>query len=312
MRAFITGVCGQDGTYLSEFLLDKGYVVHGFARRGSIAPDPRVIMHIGDLADPAALLRALTEAHPVEIYNLGAQSHVGASFLCPLYTMQVTALPILTILDYAKSRVPQGHEVRVYQASTSELFGDEPSPQNERTRLSPRSPYAVAKLAAHQTVKMYREAYGIYACSGILFNHESEIRPPAFVTRKITQGAARIKKKLDSELVLGNLNAVRDWGHAEDYVRAMWLMLQRDGFAKDYVIATGKAHSVGDFAREAFKYLGLDWGAYVKTSDQYARPSDVPHLLGDASMAKRELGWEPEVSFMDLIHRMVDHDMESL
>jgi GDPmannose 4,6-dehydratase len=308
MKAFITGICGQDGVCLSRLLLSKGYEVFGFARRGSSPHDPRIRLHFGDLTDPSALLHALSEAQPTEIYNLGAQSHVGASFQTPDYTMRVTGLPIITILEYVRLSAPN---VRVYQASTSELFGDEAPPQSEYTAFSPRSPYAVAKLAAHHTTRIYRNAYGLYACAGILFNHEAEgLRPPAFVTRKISQGVARIKKGISNELVLGNLNAVRDWGHAEDYVRAMWLMLQKGGIPRDYVVATGKAHSVGDFASEAFRHVGLDWKDYVKTDVALQRPSEVPHLLGDASLARRELGWEPVVEFEELVHRMVDYDME--
>lgn len=329
MRAFITGVTGQDGTYLSKFLLDKGYEVHGYARRGSRAADRRVVLHEGDLTDPAALVRALGECRPHEIYNLGAQSHVGASFNQPLYTWQTTALPILHILEWVRSCKPNGalpwSGIRVYQASTSELFGNMIPPHNETSGFDPRSPYAIAKEAAHRTVRLFREAHGVYACSGILFNHESPIRPPSFVTRKISLGVARIKHGLQESLELGNLKAVRDWGFAGDYVEAMWLMLQtpasNTGLPQDYVIATGESHTVREFVLEALCAAGFNLTAddgtvpvstdtLVKVSGANMRPSEVHSLRGDSTRARNELGWTPKVNFKQLVKMMVEADLK--
>ena len=307
-RAFVTGITGQDGYYLTKLLLDKGYEVHGFARRGSLPPDERVLMHEGDLSDPSLLRRALAESDPHEVYNLGAQSHVGASFLEPEYTWRVTALPILTILEHARST---GAKFRTYQASTSELFGTEPSPQNEETRFTPRSPYAIAKLAAHHTVRLYREAYGSFACSGILHNHESPRRGHAFVTRKITRAVARISVGIDRELILGNLDARRDWGHAADYVEAMFLMLQQDE-PRDFVVATGETRSVRDFCEAAFGVLGLNWMDYVRTDPKFERPAEVPDLRGDATRIREALGWAPKTTFAELVEGMVRADLKGL
>lgn len=310
MRAFITGITGQDGFYLSKLLLAQGYVVAGYARRGSRAPDKRIVMHEGDLSDPAALTRALDESRPTEIYNLGGQSHVGASFACPEYTFAVTAMPILHILEWVRDKSPA---TRVYQASTSELFGNELPPQTETTKFSPRSPYAVAKLAAHQMVRVYREAYHLFACSGILHNHESPRRPEAFVTRKITLGVARIKHGLQEKIALGNLLAIRDWGHAEDYVRAMWMMLQQET-PEDFVIASGSAHSVQELVEIAVEEAGLpkQWTEYVEQTPLLHRPAEVYALKGDASRAHTRLGWRPKYSFEDLVHQMVQSDLEQV
>lgn len=310
-RALITGITGQDGHYLTELLLEKGYEVHGFARRGSRLPKG-VQSHVGDLQDPAALRRAIVEAWPHEIYNLGAQSHVQASFLDPEYTFRVTALPLFTILEQVKDG---RRECRVYQASSSEMFGDAPPPQNESSPFRPRSPYAVAKVAAHHAVHLYREAkYKLFVVGGILMNHESPIRPTSFVTRKITSTVAAIFRGEAKELVLGNLDVKRDWGFAGDYVKAMYLMLQQDA-PKDYVIATGDTHSVREFAVEAFRVASeltgrsLDWQDYVKTNPRFERPAEVPLLLGNATRACQELGWAPEVNFSGLVRMMVEADL---
>lgn len=312
-RAFITGAAGQDGRFLSRLLLSKGYVVHGYARRDSEV-EPGVVLHIGDLADPAALRFALSATVPSEIYNLGAQSHVGASFADPIHTFRVTAEPVLTILEWA---LRSGAKTRVYQASTSELFGTTPPPQNERSPFAPQSPYAIAKLAAHQSVNLYREAYGLFAVSGILFNHESETRPPNFVTRKITQAAARIALGLQDKLELGNLEAKRDWGYAGDYVEAMWLMLQQDT-PRDFVVASGSTHTVQEFVEAAFGHVAAltnrpelrDWQNYVQINDKYKRPAEVPVLLGNASAACEQLGWRPRVNFKQLVELMVENDLK--
>ena len=312
-RAFITGITGQDGYYLSKLLLEKEYEVHGFAHRGSRAPDPRVRMHYGNLADPAVLRHALGESDPHEIYNLGAQSHVGASFTEPAYTFQVTALPIVTILEHVRAsgvRAPWPR-LRVYTASSSEMFGLEPAPQNEETRFSPQSPYAIAKVAAHLSVGLYRRAYGMFAVGGILMNHESPIRPTAFVTRKITHAVARIKRGLDRELVLGNLDARRDWGFAGDYVDAMWRMLQQDE-PRDFVVATGETHSVREFCEAAFNVVGLNWMEHVRVDDKFKRPAEVPDLCGDASRIREALGWTPKVTFRELVEMMVRADLEQV
>lgn len=309
-RALVTGVTGQDGYYLSKLLLEKGYEVHGFARRGSASPDARVQMHFGDLTDPAALRYALSTSDPHEIYNLGAQSHVGASFTEPEYTWRVTALPILTILEHARqSGVKRPWpRLRIYQASTSELFGAERSPQSEHTRFAPQSPYAIAKLAAHHSVKLYREAYGVFAVSGILFNHESPKRGLAFVTRKVSRAVARIKLGLEKELTLGNLDARRDWGFAGDYVEAMWAMLRQDE-PRDFVVATGQSHSVKDLCEAAFAVAGLNWRDHVRTAPNLFRPAEVPDLCGDASEIRETLGWVPRTGFRELVDLMVSADL---
>lgn len=313
-RAFITGVTGQDGHYLSSFLLSKGYDVHGYVRRNETAPD-RVVAHVGDLLDPAALRRALIDSWPDEVYNLGAQSHVGASFLDPHYSMRVCYEPLLTILEQLRQ---SKRDCRIYQASSSEMFGNAPAPQNELTPFCPRSPYAIAKVAAHNLVKIYREGgYNMFAVGGILFNHESPLRPTAFVTRKITQGAAKIAKGQAKFLELGNLDAKRDWGFAGDYVKAMWLMLQSEK-PVDYVISTGETHSVRDFVQCSFETAAeitgfdelRDWERFVKVDERHMRPAEVPELLGDNKLAQTQLGWRPEVGFSGLIRMMVKADLD--
>ena len=312
LRALVTGIGGQDGSYLAEFLLEKGYEVHGFARRGTKPVDERVAMHFGDLTDPAALCGAIAESRPSEVYNLGAESHVGDSFKQPAYTWRANAEPVLTILEYARWHAPK---TRVYQASTSEMYGTMPAPQDEDTPFNPQSPYAVGKCAAHHTVQLYRKAYGLFAVGGILFNHESERRPTRFVTRKISQAVARIALGLQETLVLGNLEARRDWGYAPDYVRAMWLMLQQED-PLDYVVATGEQHSVSDFVALAFHYAEeftgkrLDINAHGRVDAEFKRPAEVPDLLGDPSRAEQKLGWVPTVRFGELVRRMVRHDLE--
>lgn len=311
-RALVTGITGQDGHYLTKLLQEKDYEVHGYVRRNETAPDG-VVAHIGDLLDPSALRRAIVESNPSEVYNLGAQSHVGASFLDPHHSMRVCYEPLLTILEQLRQ---SNRGCRVYQASSSEMFGDTPPPQSELSFFNPRSPYAVAKLAAHHLLRIYRDGCDMFAVGGILFNHESPIRPTAFVTRKITDGVTRIAVGDTNELVLGNLEAKRDWGFAGDYVRAMHLMLQQDA-PRDYVIATGEMHSVEDFVRAAFEAAAeltgqpelSDWRRYVKMDDRYKRPAEVPALCGDASRALRELGWSPEVKFEGLVKMMVEADL---
>lgn len=307
-KALVTGVTGQDGSYLAELLIEKGYEVHGFARRGT-KDIPGVILHFGDLADSAALRQAFKESEPDEVYNLGAQSHVGASFLDPVHTARVTYEPLVTILEIAR-----GTKTRVYQASSSECFGDAPPPQNENSPFRPRSPYAIAKVAAHHLVRMHRDAYGTFAVGGILHNHESPRRPPSFVTRKITQGVARIFRGEANELLLGNLDAKRDWSFAGDMVRGMWLILQQAN-PRDYVLASGSSHSVQEFVEAAFKaaneFTGKDlqWQDYVRTDPRFLRPAEVPYLLGNATRACEELGWKPEVNFEALVRMMVEHDL---
>lgn len=319
-KALITGVAGQDGSYLAEFLLEKGYEVHGIVRRTSLTQRSRIdhlhaderyrerfILHYGDLNDSGNLTNLLLRIKPDEVYNLAAQSHVKVSFEMPEYTSNVTAIGALRLLEAIKqSRI----HTKFYQASSSEMFGMvQEVPQKETTPFYPRSPYAVSKVYAHWITVNYRESYNMYACSGILFNHESPRRGESFVTRKISLGVARIKKGLQHQLVLGNLNAKRDWGYAKEYVEAMWMMLQQPK-PDDYVIATGEAHTVQEFIEEAFSYVGLDWREYVKTSKEYMRPAEVDLLIGDASKAERILGWKPKVKFKELVRLMVDADME--
>lgn len=323
-RALITGITGQDGSYLAEFLLAKGYEVHGVVRRSSTSntaridhlyrdpheTDVRLFLHYGDLADGTGLRRVLEKVQPDEVYNLGAQSHVKVSFEQPEYTADVVATGTLRLLEAVRDYVKiSGKEVRFYQAGSSEMFGASPPPQNERTPFYPRSPYAVSKVAAYWFAVNYRESYGLFICNGILFNHESERRGETFVTRKITRSAGRIKMGLQPKLYLGNLEAKRDWGYAPDYVEAMWLMLQQPE-PDDYVIATGEAHSVREFLEEAFGLLGLDPYEYVEIDPRYFRPAEVDFLLGDASKAREKLGWRPRVSFKELVRRMVEHDLE--
>ena len=315
-RALITGVTGQDGSYLAEFLLEKGYEVIGMVRRTSTVNFDR-IRHIqnditlvqGDLLDQISLIDILREYRPHEVYNLAAQSFVPTSFKQPVLTGEFTALGVTRILDAIRLVDPT---IRFYQASSSEMFGKvREVPQNEHTPFYPRSPYGVAKVYGHWITVNYRESYGLFACSGILFNHESPRRGLEFVTRKVTHGAARIKLGLANELRLGNLDARRDWGYAVDYVRAMWLMLQQDE-PDDYVIATGETHSVRDLCEVAFSYLGLDYRDYVKVDPRFFRPAEVDLLVGDASKARAKLGWAPTVTFEELIHLMVDADLKLL
>ena len=315
-RALITGITGQDGSYLAEFLLDKGYEVFGLVRRTSTINFSR-IDHIqdrlrlipGDMLDQTSLQLALAECQPHEVYNLAAQSFVQTSWTQPVFTGDVTALGVTRLLDAIRHVDPA---IRFYQASSSEMFGKvREVPQRETTPFYPRSPYGVAKVYGHWITVNYRESYNLYAVSGILFNHESPRRGLEFVTRKVTHTAAKIKLGLASELRLGNLDARRDWGYAGDYVRAMWLMLQQDK-AEDYVIATGETHSVEELVSVAFEYVGLDWKQYVVQDPRFMRPAEVDMLVGDASKAGKALGWEPQITFTDLIHRMVDADLELL
>jgi GDPmannose 4,6-dehydratase len=319
-RALITGITGQDGSYLAELLLSKGYEVHGIIRRSSsfntgrldhLYRDPHelgshLFLHYGDLIDSSVLSRIMREVAPEEVYHLGAQSHVRVSFDMPEYTGNVTALGTTRLLEAIREeRVP----ARFYQASSSEMFGTNPDvPTSERSPFFPASPYAAAKVYAYWMAVNYREAYGIFCANGILFNHESERRGETFVTRKITRGLAQILAGEVDAIYLGRLDTRRDWGHAADYVDAMWLMMQADE-ADDYVIATGEAHSVSDFLDEAFGYVGLDWEPYVRQDPRYFRPIDPPILVGDASKARDRLGWEPRVSFRELVRSMVDAEL---
>jgi len=323
-RSLVTGITGQDGSYLAELLLQRGYEVHGIIRRSSTfntdridhiyvdphAQDARLLLHYGDLSDGPGLRRILEEVQPDEIYNLGAQSHVAVSFMQPEYTADADGLGTLRLLEAIRDfQKRTGKQPRFYQAGTSEMFGGSAPPQRETTPFYPKSPYAAAKVMAHHLVVNYREAYGLHASNGILFNHESERRGETFVTRKITRAATRIKLGLQSKLYLGNLDAKRDWGHAEDYVRAMWLMLQQDA-PDDYVIATGHSHSVREFVELVFGRLGLDWRAAVEIDPRYFRPTEVDYLMGDASKARQVLKWEPRIGLAELVSRMVDHDLE--
>ena len=322
-RALITGISGQDGSYLAELLLEKGYEVHGIVRRSSsfntdridhLYHDPheqgvRLFTHYGDLADSVALVKLLYELQPDEIYHLGAQSHVRVSFDIPEYTFDVTGAGTVRLLEAIREA---GVSPRFYQASSSEMFGAAPPPQNEQTPFHPRSPYGVAKVAAYWATVNYREAYGMFAVNGILFNHESPRRGETFVTRKITRAVARIAAGLQDKLYLGNLDAQRDWGYAPDYVEAMWLMLQADE-PDDFVIATGETHTVREAVEIAFARQGLDPGrASWRSIPKYYRPSEVDVLLGDASKAKEKLGWEPKVRFKELVELMVDADVAAL
>jgi len=321
--ALITGITGQDGSYLSELLLGKGYTVHGIVRRSSsfntaridhMYSDPheagrRLILHYGDLTDPTGLRRIMEMALPDEIYNLGAQSHVRVSFDNPEYTADSIAVGTLRLLDCTRDHVSHtGRQVRFYQAGSSEMFGAAKPPQDERTPFYPRSPYAVSKVAAHWYAVNYREAYQLFISNGILFNHESPRRGETFVTRKITRALGRIKLGLQKKLYLGNLDARRDWGFAGDYVEAMWSMLQHPE-PGDFVVATGKAHSVRDFLDEAFGQAGLEWQKYVEIDPQYFRPTEVDHLLGDPSKAAAAFGWRPNTTFRRLVQMMVDSDL---
>src|SRR5258708_22239313 len=320
-KALITGITGQDGSYLSELLLSKGYEVHGIIRRsssfnterlGQIYEDPhtpnaKLYLHYGDLTDGSVLNQLLKTIRPDEIYHLGAQSHVRVSFDIPEYTGDVTGLGTLRLLDAIRE---SGVSTKFYQASSSEMFGSvQEVPQNENTRFHPRSPYGCAKVYAYWMTVNYREAYNLFACNGILFNHESPRRGETFVSRKISRGVARIKEGLDSKLYLGNLKAKRDWGYAPEYVEAMWLMLQQERPA-DYVIATGETHTGEAFVTEAFSHVGLDWRKYVEIDPRYFRPSEVDLLLGDASKAFQVLQWQPRVKFQELVRLMLVADLE--
>jgi GDPmannose 4,6-dehydratase len=314
--ALVTGVTGQDGSYLAELLLEKGYRVVGMVRRTSTINfdrirdiQGRIELAQGDLLDQVSLVDIMKEYRPDEIYNLAAQSFVPTSWRQPVLTGEFTALGVTRMLDAMRMVVP---EARFYQASSSEMFGKvREVPQNEHTPFYPRSPYGVAKVYGHWITVNYRESYGLFACSGILFNHESPRRGLEFVTRKVTHGAARIKLGLDGQLAMGNLEAQRDWGFAGDYVRAMWLMLQQDS-AEDFVVSTGKTHSVRELLEVAFGHLGLDPSSHVKVDERFIRPADVDQLVGDATKARTKLGWEPSVTFEELIKMMVDHDVALL
>ncbi|MEW5895591.1 MAG: GDP-mannose 4,6-dehydratase [Candidatus Omnitrophota bacterium] len=321
--ALITGVTGQDGSYLTEFLLNRGYKVYGLIRRSSSFNTGRIDhlyqdVHIkdanlrlvyGDLSDASSLSRLLKGIDPDEIYNLGAQSHVRVSFDIPEYTADITALGTIRLLEAIRDT---GIRTKFYQASSSEMFGKvQEIPQKETTPFYPRSPYGAAKVYAYWMTVNYREAYKLFACNGILFNHESPRRGETFVTRKITKALARIKHGVQDKLYLGNLDAKRDWGYADDYVEAMWLMLQA-GEPDDYVIATGETHSVREFLQEAFGYAGLDWKKYVEIDSRYLRPTEVDILIGDSTKARQKLGWKPRVAFKELVKMMVEADMRSV
>jgi GDPmannose 4,6-dehydratase len=322
-RALITGITGQDGSYLAEFLLGRGYEVHGIVRRAStftterldsIYADPhnqgvKLSLHYGDITDGSSLRRTLEDAEPDEIYNLAAQSHVRVSFDQAEYTADAVATGTLRLLEAVRDYAQPGRAVRLYQAGSSEMFGAAPPPQSERTAFYPRSPYAVSKVAAHWFGVNYREAYGLYLCNGILFNHESPRRGETFVTRKITRGLTRIKMGLQDKLYLGNLDARRDWGFAGDYVRSMWMMLQQSE-PDDYVIATGESHSVREFLELAASICGLDWKKHVENDPRYFRPTEVDALCGDSTKARAKLGWTPTVTFFELVSMMVDGDLE--
>jgi len=321
-RALITGITGQDGSYLAELLLGKGYEVHGIIRRSSsfnterlnhLYEDPherdaRLFLHYGDLTDSSGIRAVLEATRPCEVYNLGAQSHVKISFAQPEYTAEVVAAGTIRLLEAVRDMQQRtGSQIRVYQAGSSEMFGSAEPPQSEITPFHPRSPYAVAKAAAHWIAVNYREAYGVFVANGILFNHESPRRGETFVTRKITRAAGRIREGLQSKLYLGNLDARRDWGFAGDYVDAMWRMLQQEK-AADYVVATGKAYSVREFLERTFTHLGLNYQDHVEVDSRYYRPAEVDHLCGDATKARRELGWAPTTDFHDLVRMMAEHD----
>jgi GDPmannose 4,6-dehydratase len=319
-NALITGITGQDGSYLAELLLAKGYEVHGIIRRASTfntdridhiyrdphEPETHCFLHYGDMADGTGLRRILEQTQPDEVYNLAAQSHVRVSFEQPEYTADVVATGTLRLLDAVRD---VHRNVRFYQAGSSEMYGAAAPPQNEKTPFHPRSPYAASKVAAHWYAVNYREAYDLFISNGILFNHESPRRGETFVTRKITRAVGRIKMGLQDKLYLGNLDARRDWGFAGDYVEAMWRMLQQEA-PDDFVIGTGESHSVRDFLGEAFGHAGLEWQKYVELDPRYCRPSEVDHLRGDYSKARQALGWVPSVSFRELVSMMVDHDTE--
>ena len=319
--AFITGITGQDGSYLAEFLLGKGYEVHGLIRRSSSFntgridhiyqdphdPNPKLFLHYGDLLDGVGLTNLIREIQPDEVYNLAAQSHVMVSFTMPQYTGQVDGVGTVGILEAIRA---SKKDIRFYQASTSELFGSTPPPQNEESKFRPRSPYAAAKLMAYWATVNYREAFGVHATNGILFNHESPRRGETFVTRKITKAVANIKQGNQKKLYLGNLDAIRDWGYAKEYVESMWLMLQKEA-SSDYVVATGVGATVKDFAQAAFNRAGLEWEKYVEIDKKYERPTEVDALIGDASKAEKELGWKAKTHWKELAELMVDADLKN-
>jgi GDPmannose 4,6-dehydratase len=321
-KALITGITGQDGSYLAEFLLNKGYEIHGLIRRASTfnthridhlymdphEPGCRLFLHFGDLSDSGQLSHLIYNLQPQEIYHLAAQSHVRVSFDMPEYTGDVSGLGTIRLLEALRR---SGIKAKFYQASSSELFGASPPPQNEETPMRPQSPYAAAKLYAYWMVRNYRDGYGLFAVNGILFNHESPRRGETFVTRKITRAVARIKLGFQKKLYLGNLEARRDWGYAPDYVEAMWLIMQQDT-PEDYVIATGESHSVREFLEEAFAYQDLDWQEFVEIDPRFLRPTEVDSLRGDATKARQRLGWQPRVTFRELVHLMVDADLRLL
>ena len=323
-RALITGVTGQDGSYLTEFLLAKGYEVHGLMRRASLFNTDRIdhlyhdphlagaklSLHYGDLTDGSGLRRVLEKVDPDEVYNLGAQSHVKVSFEVPEYTAEVVAIGTLRLIEALRDHILHGgRAVRYYQAGSSEMFGASPPPQNEKTPFYPRSPYGVSKAAAHWFAVNYREAHGLFICNGILFNHESPRRGETFVTRKVTRAVGRIRHGLQDKIYLGNLDARRDWGFTGDFVEAMWLMLQQDE-PDDYIVATGVMHSVRELVETAFAAAGLDWQRHVELDNRYLRPTEVDALQGDAAKARSRLGWQPRVGFHELIGMMVAHDLE--
>ncbi len=321
-RALITGITGQDGSYLAEFLLSKGYEVHGIIRRASNFNtnridhfykdehilDNKLFLHYGDLSDSGKLTDLIYNIKPDEIYNLGAQSHVKVSFEIPEYTGEIVGLGTLRLLEAIRR---SGIKTRFYQASSSEMFGASPPPQNEKTSFYPRSPYAAAKVYAYWVVVNYRESYNMFACNGILFNHESPRRGETFVTRKITKGIAKIKKNIEEKLYLGNLAAKRDWGFAPEYVECMWLILQQDK-PGNYVIGTGESHSVKEFLTNAFTHADMDWEEYVKVDPNYFRPAEVDFLQADIEKAREQLGWSPKITFNELVKIMVDYDLEYL
>jgi len=318
--ALITGITGQDGSYLAELLLSKGYEVHGIIRRASTfntgridhiyedphMPNPKLFLHYGDLTDGVSLTNLVRDIKPTEVYNLAAQSHVMVSFTMPQYTAQVDAVGTVALLEAIRA---SNLDTRFYQASTSELYGSTPPPQNEESKFRPRSPYAAAKLMAYWSTVNYREAFGIHATNGILFNHESPRRGETFVTRKISRAVAAIKAGKQNKLYLGNLEAIRDWGYAKEYVESMWLMLQKPQ-SSDYVVATGVGATVKEFAEVAFSHAGLEWEKYVEVDDKYERPTEVDALIGDPSKAKAELGWEARTNWSDLAKLMVDADLD--
>lgn len=326
-RALITGITGQDGSYLSELLLEKDYEVHGVIRRTSTfntdridhiyedphEEQPKLFLHYGDLTDGTTLRRLVEEIQPAEIYNLGAQSHVRVSFDSPEYTVDAVGMGTLRLLEAVRDYQQRtGNEVRFYQAGSSEMYGKvQEIPQKETTPFYPRSPYACAKVYAHWQTVNYRESYGLFACNGILFNHESPRRGETFVTRKITRAVARIVAGKQKKLYMGNLDSKRDWGYAKDYVKAMWLMLQQEQ-ADDYVVATGETHEIKEFLDLAFGYVNLNWHDYVEFDERYLRPAEVDLLIGDPTKAKQKLGWEPSVTFEQLVHLMVEADLKAL